>query len=53
MNLDDMIEKLREIPGATIECKHPTDSIIHRYDEDSKLGDSYWCGVCDMLLQVG
>jgi hypothetical protein len=34
-------------------CKHPTDSIVHEYDEDSILGDAYYCGLCDELLQVG
>ena len=53
MNLDDLIEEVSKIPGATIECLHPSESMLHRYDEDSVLGDSYWCGVCGMLLQVG
>jgi len=35
------------------ECKHPSESMVHEYDEDSILGDAYWCGVCGMLLQVG
>ena len=35
------------------DCKHPTEEIVHEYDEDSILGDSYWCGLCSELLQVG
>jgi hypothetical protein len=38
---------------STENCKHPTEEILHEYDEDSILGDSYWCGVCNELLQVG
>lgn len=53
MSLDKMISQLQEIPGATIECKHPNESVVHKYDKSSRLGDSYWCGVCGMLLQVG
>jgi len=33
------------------DCKH-TD-IRHEYDENSILGDSYWCDSCGELLQVG
>ena len=35
------------------DCKHPTEEILHEYDESSVLGDSYWCGLCNELLQVG
>ena len=34
-------------------CEHPVDKTIHEYDETSILGDSYWCGLCGELLQVG
>ena len=34
-------------------CIHPLEYIQHEYDEDSILGDSYWCGECGELLQVG
>ena len=48
-----MIDQVSKIPGATIECEHPRDKMYHEYDDSSILGDSYWCGVCGMLLQVG
>ena len=28
-------------------------NVVHEYDEDSKLGDAYYCGLCNELLQVG
>ena len=34
-------------------CDHPIDTWEHRYDEDSKLGDYYTCGLCGELTQVG
>jgi hypothetical protein len=34
-------------------CKHPSENVVHVYEKDSALGDSYWCGLCDELLQVG
>lgn len=34
-------------------CKHPIDTWEHRYDEDSKLGDYYTCGLCGEVTQVG
>ena len=39
--------------SKTAVCTHPVDSVEHHYDEDSILGDSYWCGECGELLQVG
>ena len=29
------------------------DNVVHVYDEDSRLGDAYYCGLCNELLQVG
>lgn len=52
MKLNDIVNAVHD-NGMAIECQHPTDMIRHEYDPDSRLGDSYWCGVCDMLLQVG
>lgn len=34
-------------------CKHPKDDMVHEFDENSKLGDAYYCGLCGGLLQVG
>lgn len=34
-------------------CEHPIDEWKHEYDEDSILGDSYYCGLCGELTQVG
>ena len=34
-------------------CPHPIDEWEHGYDEDSALGDYYWCGRCGELTQVG
>jgi len=36
---------------ATTECLHP--NWEHEYDEDSILGDAYYCADCDELMQVG
>jgi len=52
MDLNKIVDAVHD-NGLAIECQHPTDQIVHQYDPDSILGDSYWCGVCDMLLQVG
>ena len=27
--------------------------VFHLYDEDSRLGDAYYCNLCNELLQVG
>ena len=35
------------------DCKHPSSDVVHIYDEDSLLGDSYYCGICGDLTQVG
>jgi hypothetical protein len=32
-------------------CLHP--NWEHEYDEDSTLGDAYYCADCDELMQVG
>ena len=32
-------------------CLHP--DWVHEYDDDSTLGDAYWCADCDELMQVG
>jgi hypothetical protein len=34
-------------------CPHPIDEWDHEYDEDSLLGDAYYCGRCNELMQVG
>ena len=34
-------------------CPHPMDEWEHEYDEDSILGDAYYCGRCGELMQVG
>jgi hypothetical protein len=36
---------------ATVQCAHP--EWTHEYDDDSILGDSYWCVDCGELMQVG
>ncbi len=34
-------------------CPHPIEEWEHEYDEDSTLGDAYYCGRCGELTQVG
>ena len=34
-------------------CTHPIEDWVHDYDEDSILGDAYYCGHCGELTQVG
>jgi len=34
-------------------CIHPKDDMVHEFDENSRLGDAYYCGLCGDLLQVG
>ena len=41
------------LEDETPACTHPSEAMVHQYSEDSLLGDSYWCGSCGDLLQVG
>lgn len=34
-------------------CAHPVEQWEHEYDDDSLLGDAYYCGCCGELMQVG
>jgi|688.fasta_scaffold1087154_2 hypothetical protein len=34
-------------------CSHPIENWEHDYDEDTVLGDAYYCGLCGDLMQVG
>lgn len=35
------------------ECEHPIKYWVHAFDPDQALGDSYRCGLCGELTQVG
>jgi hypothetical protein len=35
------------------DCKHLIEDVVHIYDEESLLGDSWYCGKCGELRQVG
>ena len=50
IELDFSVSSLEDETPA---CAHPSEATVHKYDEDSLLGDSYWCGACGELLQVG
>jgi hypothetical protein len=36
---------------ATVQCAHL--EWAHEYDDESVLGDAYWCVDCGELMQVG
>lgn len=51
MNEADAKAEADRIAGGG--CPHPIDEWDHEYDEDSILGDAYYCGRCNELMQVG
>jgi len=36
-----------------VECSCPIEDWVHGWDDDSLLGDYYYCGHCGELTQVG
>jgi len=52
IELDFSVSILENDSGKVV-CTHPGDNMIHEFNEDSLLGDAYYCGLCGDLLQVG
>jgi len=49
--LEHLNDERIDMKTATITCAHI--EWTHEYDDDSILGDSYWCVDCGELMQVG
>jgi hypothetical protein len=49
--LEHLNDERIDMKTATVQCAHP--EWTHEYDDDSILGDSYWCVDCGELMQVG
>ncbi len=53
MNLENWSDVLIEIEKWRKAAVHDCESNVIHQTHDEGLGDSYWCGICYALLQVG
>lgn len=48
-----MSQMTTDTTTTTDECQCHLYEWVHEYDDDSLLGDWYWCSNCEELTQVG